>query len=207
MLRSSEKTTKIASAFGAARSVMEQPKFNRKNPHFKSEYADLGELLRVALPPLHNEGITLNMSASSDLDGVHVTVRLTDRESGEFYEDTLSLVPDKKTPQGYGSAITYARRYALESMLCLFAQSDDDGNAASPPPDNKYKVDNSQMQTNQHPMAKDVYLGSPSQKKLLSAIFKRYGVDSSDDMKKVHEHAVKNKMTMEDIETYLNGGM
>jgi hypothetical protein len=65
----------------------------------------------------------------SDSGTLALTTRLV-HESGEWIEDTATLPLPKNDPQGYGSAMTYARRYALSAITGLY-QDDDDGNAAS----------------------------------------------------------------------------
>ena len=104
-----------------------------KNPHFRSEYATLGAVLRAAIPALTAEGIALVQYR----DGAELVTLLGHVEGGKL-ETRYPLQPTKNDPQGWGSAITYARRYQLMSLLGL-AGEDDDGNAASgvrsaPPP-------------------------------------------------------------------------
>ena len=100
------------------------------NPFFKSKYAGLPSVLEAVLPELNKNDLVLTQSPITDGDriGVETTIYHT---SGEFITSKFTLNLAKNDPQGAGSAITYARRYALVSMLGLNVDEDDDGNAAS----------------------------------------------------------------------------
>jgi hypothetical protein len=103
------------------------------NPHFKSRYADLSACVEAVIEGLNGAGIALIQRTSEDATGVTVeTVFL--HESGEMLECGKLHVPaSKQDPQGYGSALTYARRYSLMAA-CGIAPEDDDGNAATRKP-------------------------------------------------------------------------
>lgn len=100
------------------------------NPHFKSKYVDLAGCVEAVIDALNSNGIALMQHTSESGDGVIVeTVFL--HESGESMTCGKLHVPAiKQDPQGYGSALTYARRYSLMAA-CGIAPEDDDGNAAS----------------------------------------------------------------------------
>jgi len=100
------------------------------NPFFKSKYADLPAVIDFVKPVLQKHGIGFT-HLSNVIDGAqHLDTYLFHVESGEFLMGRTLLKPTKNDPQGYGSAITYARRYDLTALLGL-AQDDDDGNGAS----------------------------------------------------------------------------
>lgn len=103
------------------------------NPHFRSKYADLSACVEAVIDALSANGIMLTQQTKHDDIGVSVqTVFL--HESGEMFESGWLHVPAaKQDPQGYGSALTYARRYSLMAA-CGIAPEDDDGNAASKTP-------------------------------------------------------------------------
>lgn len=116
---------------------------DKTNPAFKSKYADLSACLDAVDQPCMDAGIVLYQETFEDATGVTVeTVFL--HESGEFLRCGKLHVPaSKQDPQGYGSALTYARRYSLMTA-CGIAPEDDDGNAASKTPSQQEKpVDNS----------------------------------------------------------------
>ena len=130
-MRTSETVSKIASALTLAQAKMGGAAKSATNPHFKSRYANLEAVIEAVKGPLLDNGIMFMQSPTNDSTGVQVTTRLQ-HESGEFIEDTIYLPIPQQTPQAYGSGITYAKRYALQSM-CGIPSEDDDGQAASEP--------------------------------------------------------------------------
>lgn len=122
----------LAKALVAAQKASESIKKAASNDHFKSKYADLAHVVEAVVPALNNAGVAVIQSPSSDGQLVAVTTVLL-HESGASVTSTLHLRPTKPDPQGVGSAITYARRYALLAMTGA-APEDDDGNAASAKP-------------------------------------------------------------------------
>ena len=109
------------------------------NPFFKSKYADLGACVDAVLDSLNNNGIALVQNCHESTDGVIVeTIFL--HESGETLSTGRLHVPaGKHDAQGYGSALTYARRYSLMAA-CGIAPEDDDGNAAAKTTEKKGKT-------------------------------------------------------------------
>jgi hypothetical protein len=100
------------------------------NPHFRSKYADLAACVEAVIDALNNNGIALIQKCHESDTGVNVETLLL-HESGESLSCGVLHVPaSKQDPQGYGSALTYARRYSLMAA-CGIAPEDDDGNAAS----------------------------------------------------------------------------
>lgn len=123
----------IAKAFVAAKREFAPALKTSTNPHFRSKYADLAGCLEAVNEALLNHGIAIYQETSEDATGVTVeTVFL--HESGETLRGGKLHVPaSKQDAQGYGSALTYARRYSLQAA-CGIAPEDDDGNAASRKP-------------------------------------------------------------------------
>ena len=100
------------------------------NPHFRSKYASLDACVEAVIDALNNNGIFLMQYTHPCEDGVIVETMFI-HESGEHVSGGKFHVPaSKQDPQGYGSALTYARRYSLQAA-CGIAPEDDDGNAAS----------------------------------------------------------------------------
>ena len=100
------------------------------NPHFRSKYASLDACVEAVIDALNNNGIFLMQYTHPCEDGVIVETMFI-HESGEHMTGGRLHVPaSKQDPQGYGSALTYARRYSLQAA-CGIAPEDDDGNAAS----------------------------------------------------------------------------
>lgn len=100
------------------------------NPHFRSKYANLGDCIDAVIDALNNNGIALVQRTHDSDNGVAVETLFV-HESGETITGGILHVPAaKQDPQGYGSALTYARRYSLMAA-CGIAPEDDDANAAS----------------------------------------------------------------------------
>lgn len=105
------------------------------NPHFKSKYADLAACVEAVVDSLNENGIGLVQRSHPDDAGVAVETVFI-HTSGESFSGGVFRVPAaKQDPQGYGSALSYARRYSLMAA-CGIAPEDDDGNAASKRKDN-----------------------------------------------------------------------
>ncbi len=122
----------IASAFVKAQADFGPALKTNTNPHFKSKYAGLDACVEAVIDALHKHGIGLMQRTLPCESGVTVeTVFL--HTSGEILSSGPLHVPaQKQDAQGYGSALTYARRYSLMAA-CGIAPEDDDGNAAARP--------------------------------------------------------------------------
>lgn len=118
-------------ALAAAQVEMPLVKKTDSNPFFKSKYAGLPSILEVVLPILHKNGLYLVQSPTTEGERIGVETIIFHIESGESFASSFTIALTKNDPQGAGSAITYARRYALVSMLGLNVDEDDDANHAS----------------------------------------------------------------------------
>ena len=120
----------IAKAFVAAQKGFAPALKTSTNPHFKSKYADLAACVEAVIDSLNANGIALVQHTHECEGGVTIeTVFL--HESGESMSGGKLFVPaSKHDAQGYGSALTYARRYSIQAA-CGIAPEDDDGNAAT----------------------------------------------------------------------------
>lgn len=124
--------TGIATALAKAQASMGRAIKQTANPHFRAMYADLGAVMDACLPALNEAGIALVQPTGEDENGRYVETVLIHGESGERLSCRVPLIIGKNDMQGYGSAVTYARRYGLMAMAAI-APEDDDGNAASRP--------------------------------------------------------------------------
>lgn len=120
----------IATALAKAQANMGKALKQANNPHFRSKYADLGNVMDACLPALNDAGIALIQPTGEDDHGRYVETILIHGESGEQLSCRVPLIVAKNDMQGYGSAVTYARRYGLMAMAGI-APEDDDGNAAA----------------------------------------------------------------------------
>lgn len=127
-----ENQKNIASALVRAQRAFGPALKSSTNPHFRSRYADLSACVEAVIGGLNEHGIALIQQTHDCEHGVAVeTIFL--HESGEMLSAGKFSVPaTKQDAQGYGSALTYARRYSLMAA-CGIAPEDDDGNAASRP--------------------------------------------------------------------------
>lgn len=123
--------TKLAPALLAAKANITNPKKASANPFFKSKYANLGSVIDCSEDALAEQGLFVTQIVCVEPNsGKDALLTLLIHSSGEHIGGYYVLNPLKSDPQGIGSAITYARRYALQSLLGMNAE-DDDGAAAS----------------------------------------------------------------------------
>jgi len=122
----------IATALVKAQKAFGPALKSSTNPHFKSKYADLAACVEAVIDALNNNGIALIQQSHECADGIIIETLFV-HESGETLSGGKLHVPaTKQDAQGYGSAMTYARRYSLQAA-CGIAPEDDDGNNASRP--------------------------------------------------------------------------
>ena len=120
----------LATAMAKAQAEIKTALKDSKNPHFKSSYADLTSVWDACRVALTKNGLSVLQITNFDAADVWLETTLL-HASGESISGRYPLRPQQQTPQGYGSALTYARRYALAAMVGVVADEDDDGNAAS----------------------------------------------------------------------------
>ena len=124
---------KLAEALAKAQAQIKGAVKSAENPYFKSKYADLSEVWEVIRKPLSDNGLSVVQLPGWDSTAGRVTLTtMLLHTSGQKISSTISMRPEKDTPQAVGSAITYARRYALAAMVGV-VQEDDDGQDASRP--------------------------------------------------------------------------
>lgn len=119
----------IFAALAAAQMEMGRALKDSANPAFRSKYADLASVMDACMTALNKHGICVLQPTGEDEAGRYVKTILA-HTSGETVECRVPLIVGKNDMQGYGSAVTYARRYGLMSMAGI-APEDDDGNAAA----------------------------------------------------------------------------
>ncbi len=129
----SEQITELMAALNSAQLIMAPAKKDSKNPFFGSKYADLSTVWE-ALAPFREAGIVFTQCPEDSPEGyIVLDTQLTHAASGQWIRSRLKMRVGKDDPQGAGSALTYARRYALGCMSGLVTEEDDDGNTASQP--------------------------------------------------------------------------
>ena len=118
-------------AFRALRSAVKNPAKNKRNPHFKNEYADLGEVLDCVLDHVDENGFELiqHVDMDPETQTARLVTTLIHTKTNEALESHYPLLAEKGGPQGLGAALTYARRYSLKTMFNM-RDVDDDGERA-----------------------------------------------------------------------------
>ena len=123
----------IALALLKAQKEMGNAIKDANNPFFKSKYADLNSVREACMPLLNANGIVV-LQPMVTIEGNEYVKTILLHESGESIESlTKILCKSQNDPQAYGSGVTYARRYGLQSLVSIGAD-DDDGNAATKMP-------------------------------------------------------------------------
>lgn len=203
-MQKSEGIGKLSSALVKAIAEIRNTPASKENPHFRSRYTPLDDVLDSVRPILASHGLSALQSVSGASDTISVTTMIL-HESGEWIEsDALTMKAEKMTPQGQGSAITYARRYSLSGILGIATDPDDDGNEAGKPaekppekpinkpqekPQKSDTINKAQiMELTRECMLPD---GSPDVKQIerLRTVYNRYGYhDAKDILQKDFEH-------------------
>ena len=124
---------KIATALVKAQKAFGPALKSSSNPHFRSKYADLSACVEAVIDALNDNGIALTQQVHECDNGVIVETVFIHESGATMSAGMLNVPAGKQDPQGYGSALTYARRYSLMAA-CGIAPEDDDGNAASKKP-------------------------------------------------------------------------
>jgi hypothetical protein len=120
----------LHSAMAQAFAEIEAATKSASNPHFKSKYADLGAVIEAVKPALIKHGLFFTQRSHPAESGVSVETVLHHEGGEELSLGTLYVPANKQDAQGFGSALTYARRYGLMTAFGVPAE-DDDGNAAA----------------------------------------------------------------------------
>jgi hypothetical protein len=124
-MNKSESITKLAAALAKAQKNIGAASKGAANPFFKSKYADLGSVMEACKEALNAEGITVLQPVTTSVDGKHAVETVLLHDSGEFISSTMTLELTKTNMQDLGSAISYARRYSLQSLVFIPAEDDD----------------------------------------------------------------------------------
>lgn len=124
--------TSLAAALLAFQQKPPHIELDSTNPHFRSKFAGLPGITKAVKPRLSEEGLVYAQPLDNIEGAPAIRTIVFHPASGETLESITPLLLGGKTdPQSHGSAVTYARRYALLSILGLVGDEDDDGNAAS----------------------------------------------------------------------------
>ena len=146
-MKTSTSIIKIAPALLEAQKKIGSAVKGSTNPFFHSTYASLGDVMEACKDILNENGIAVLQPIGTDENGVYVETVLL-HTSGEFIADRLKIAPKSETnPQDQGSAISYARRYSLQSMVFIPAEDDDAEKAVSRKPEDSMEKATSGLAT------------------------------------------------------------
>jgi hypothetical protein len=130
MIETSPTTAKLDAALAKAQGEISAAIKDSPNPAFKTKYADLSAVMEAIRPALARNAISVTQwPIHSADDRVHMVTRIA--HDGEWMRATFSMPVQKKDAHGYGSIVTYLRRYCIASCFGVISDVDDDGNAAS----------------------------------------------------------------------------
>lgn len=113
------------------RAQLKQPVKDEENPYFQKNYVTLEGVMKAIDEGLKGTGLSYMQIVANENGSVGVRTILTHKSGEYFSTGVLSLNPDRKNPQGYGSAITYAKRYQLSALFGISSDKDDDANQAT----------------------------------------------------------------------------
>lgn len=147
----SDTITNLAGALVKAQSEMGNATKGAANPFFKSRYADLNAIREACMPVLAKHGLSV-LQPTVTIDGKKFVETLVMHESGEFIGGHTEILAVKETDaQAQGSGISYARRYGLQSLLCIGAEDDDGESAIGRPKQAAVKADKPASQGSEAP--------------------------------------------------------
>ena len=126
----SDNIADLSAALSKAQMIMEGAVKGKVNPAFKSRYADLASVWDACREPLASNGLSVIQMPGPVENGQMSLTTQINHSSGQWVRETMTIPLSKVDAQGYGSATSYARRYALAAFVGV-SPEDDDGNAAS----------------------------------------------------------------------------
>jgi hypothetical protein len=129
-MQNSETIADLAAALTKAQATLEGAAKGKVNPAFKSKYADLAAVWDACREALTANGLSVVQAPGPMIENCMSLTTMLLHSSGQWISETLTIPLTKTDAQGYGSATTYARRYALAAMVGV-SPEDDDGNGAS----------------------------------------------------------------------------
>jgi len=135
----SDDVGKLFEALAKAQGQLKKAKENSKNPFFKSTYANLESVWDAARSALSQNNLSIVQAPKIGANGEWILKTILGHSSGQFICSEFPIIMNKRDIQGFGSAITYAKRYSLSAMVGVSpGNDDDDGNAAVKRDDNSF---------------------------------------------------------------------
>lgn len=177
----SESITEINKALNNFHKEVKQPFKDKNNPFYKSKYVPLENVAEAIDKTSTKFGLTYTQYPVSNEKGEVGVATILHHESGEYMEyPPLMVKPEKNTPQGVGSAITYSRRYSLSTVFGITSDQDDDGNEASGKRSNQNNQRQNYRQNNTPKMASSQTIGTLKQQIInITSLMKENGKANS----------------------------
>jgi hypothetical protein len=125
----SDQIEQLAEALAQAQGMMRNAGYNRKNPHFGNRYADMAAVIDAIREPLAKAGLGWSQLITPGINELWLETFLFHKASGQWLKSAYPL-PTGTKPQEFGSALTYARRYSLTSLVGIAGDEDDDAEVA-----------------------------------------------------------------------------
>lgn len=119
----------LITALAKAQGKMQPAIKNKKNPHYKSSYADLGSIWEACRSALSENGLAV-VQTVENREKEPVLVTILAHSSGQWMRSEMPIITQKMDPQGIGSALTYYRRYSLDAIVGIASEEDDDAEGA-----------------------------------------------------------------------------
>ena len=129
MSKASQSSNSLYGALVALRGVLSNPEKNSINPHYKSKYCKLEDLIAHIRGPLSEHGLTFVQNIVNEEKSVMAQTTIIHAQGQTLTLDGPAVLIDKFTPQGVGAACTYAKRYGICSAFGIESDDDDDANA------------------------------------------------------------------------------
>lgn len=133
VMEKSEQINELVTALAKAQAEMKNPTLDSSNPFFKNKYVSLAGVREAVTPTLAKFGLAVTQLIGHQEGGITCQTVLM-HVSGQWLSGTLYMPSGKQDAQGYGSAITYARRYALMAICGVVGDEDDDAEGTKPKP-------------------------------------------------------------------------
>jgi len=141
-MNQSENIQDLVAALAKAQAKMQPAKFNKKNPHFKSKYADFTSCMEVCRIPLSENGLAVMQYCETHQDKLMLVTMLA-HTSGQWIKSLFPLTAGNATSQQIGAAMTYGKRYSLSAMLGIVSDEEDDDGEGERIANEATKVDKS----------------------------------------------------------------
>jgi hypothetical protein len=191
--------SKISAALLLAQKEISGAKKGATNPFFKMKYSDLGSVMEACKDAFNNHGISV-IQPIELIDGINVVKTILLHESGEYITSSMKVsCKNPENPQEMGSAITYAKRYALQA-LAFIPSEDDDGEVATKPLRATTEPVKATQTSTSISNIKCSECGKPVPEKSASFSKSRYGVEACFDCQKKLTPIQKPKVEEEKIE-------